>query len=142
MALPTAQQFADQWSKGMSGATEKMKAGINSVTEAPTMKAARRIDAMVAGVQRAAASGKTQAALEAVTVEDWRKQMLDKGVPRVASGAVAAKPKVAAFADQFIPWLQAGQRKLESMPRGDLETNLNRMMENARHNSQFRLQRR
>lgn len=138
MAIPNAGQIATNWRNGMASSGEKLKAGVNAVTESPTAKAARNIDRMVAGVQRAAQSGKTQRALERVSLEDWKKSMLEKGAARVASGAAAAVSKVQDFFQEFIPWLEAGQRKLESMPRGDIEQNIARAVEMMRHNSQFR----
>lgn len=138
MALPSAQQVAINWRNGMSNSSEKLKAGINAVTESPTAKAANNIDRMVAGVQRAAQSGKTAAALKRVTLEDWKQAMLSKGVSRVAAGAQQAQPKVQAFMEEFLPHIAAGQAKIASMPRGDLEANLARANEMARHTASFR----
>lgn len=138
MPMPSPATVAANWQRGMANSSEKLKQGIQAVTQSPTAKAAQRIDAMVAGVQRAAASGKTAAALNAVSTEDWKKAMLEKGVPRVAAGASAAQPKFQAFMSRFLPHLQSGLAQLESMPRGDLETNINRANAMMRHNAQFR----
>jgi hypothetical protein len=93
---------------------------------------------MLAGIQEAAASGKIEAGLRRVSLEDWRSKMIEKGIPRIASGAQSAKSNVTDFWQSFLPWLESGQRKLESMPRGDLEQNIARAIEMMRHNSQFR----
>lgn len=136
MAMPTPQQFAKNWSRGMSGATDKLRAGINAVTESPTAKAALAVDRQVAGVVRAAADGRTQAALNAVTTEMWKTAMIEKGIPRIAQGAATAEPKVARFAAEFLPFLAAGVQQLP--PRGGLEENLQRANVMARHNAAFR----
>lgn len=138
MPMPSPAQVAQNWQRGMSNSAEKLKQGVQNVTQSPTAKAAMRIDAMVAGVQRAAASGKTAAALNAVSTEDWKKAMLEKGVPRVAAGASAAVPKFQQFMTKFLPWLQSGMSQLESMPRGDLEQNIARANTMMRHNAQFK----
>lgn len=138
MAIPSAQQIATNWRNGMANATDKMKAGVNAVTEAPTAKAARNADRMVQGIQRAVADGKWQAGLNRVTLQDWKDDMLNKGIGRVAGGAAAATSKVQDFWQEFGPHLEAGVRQLESMPRGDLETNIQRAAAMMRHNSQFR----
>lgn len=138
MPMPSPTTVAANWQRGMANSSEKLKQGIQAVTVSPTSKAALRIDAMVAGVQRAANSGKTQAALNAVTLEDWKKSMLDKGVGRVAAGASAAQPKFAAFMQRFLPHLQQGLNQLDSMPRGDLEQNIARADAMMRHNATFR----
>lgn len=136
--MPTSQQAAANWKNGMANSTAKLTAGVNAVTESPTAKAARRIDAYLAGVQRAVQSGKTQAALNAVTVDQWKTAMLTKGVQRVASGAAAATPKVQAFMDQFLPFLAAGVQQLSSMPRGDLEQNIARATQMMRYTAGFK----
>jgi hypothetical protein len=139
MALPNATQMAANWANGMAQAGEKIRAGVQAVTEAPTAKAARRTDAMLAGLQRAIASGKVAAGLNAVSLEDWKSATLNKGIGRVAAGAAAAKPKVQNFAQQFLPHLEAGLRELDSMPRGDIETNIARATAMMRHNAKFRM---
>lgn len=138
MALPSPQVAAAAWQRGMANATEKMKAGVQAVTESPTAKAARRADAYIAGVQRAVSNNKWQSALNAVSTDDWRNAYLQKGIPRVASGAAQAQPKMADFMAQFFPHLQAGLAKLATMPRGDIEQNIARAAELMRHNAQFR----
>lgn len=139
MAMPSAATVAKNWQNGMANSGEKLKQGIMSVQVAPTQKAAQRIDAMVAGVIRAAQSGKTQAALNAVSLQDWQKAMIDKGLGRVAAGASSAVPKFQRFMDKFLPHLQQGLDALASNPRGDLEQNIGRMVQMARHNSTFKL---
>lgn len=136
MQSPT--QIAQNWQRGLANSTEKMKQGIQAVSVAPTAKAAARVDAMVAGVQRAAAEGKIQAGLMRVSLQDWQQAMLQKGVTRVASGAQAAVGKFEGFMAQFLPHLEAGMRALDNMPRGDLEQNLARANALARHNATFR----
>lgn len=135
-------QVAQNWANAMANSSQKLVAGVNAVTEAPTAKAARRVDAMVAGVQRAAQEGKIQRGLERVSLEDWRKAMLEKGATRVAAGAAAAKQKMQDFMADFLPHVEAGVRALDSMPRGDTETNIARAVAMMRHNATFKRTRR
>lgn len=132
----TPQQIADKWAANMGGSVEAMKAGINAVTEAPTMKAAAAVDRQVAGVVAAAASGKTQRALQAVSLESWKQAILTKGIGRVATGAAAAKNKMAAFMNEFLPFERSLVQSLP--PRGDLETNIQRANAVMRGNANFR----
>lgn len=134
-------EVARKWQANLSASIESIKNGVNAVTEAPTERAARRVDAMVAGVQRAASEGKIQDGLRRVTLADWQRAMTEKGVGRIATGAAAAQPKVAAFLTEFLPHVEEGQRRLDSMPRGDLETNLQRAVAMMRHNATFRRRR-
>lgn len=136
MAMPTPQQAAANWARGMANSTEKIRSGIQAVTDSPMAKAAARADAYAQGVQRAVADRTYQNALEAVTLEDWKKASLEKGVNRVAGGAEAAKPKMAAFLTEFLPHVAQGVASLP--PRGNTEQNIERAVQMMRHNSKFR----
>lgn len=136
MPMPSAAQFAKNWSRGMSGSAEKLRAGVAAVTESPTHKAAMAVDRQVAGVVRAMQEGRTQRALEAVSLESWKRDMTEKGIPRIAQGAAGAEGKVQAFAAEFLPFVASGVQSLP--PRGDLETNIARSAAMQRHNSAFR----
>lgn len=135
MAQLNPTQAAANWRKGMAASGDKFKAGVQAVTESPTAKAAMAIDRQVQGVIAAAQSGKTQRALNAVTLESWKNDMINKGATRISTGAATAEPKVAQFMNEFFPHLQAGIAQLP--PRGDLEQNLQRAAAMARHNAAF-----
>lgn len=134
----SAQAVAQKWSRNLGSASQAIQEGIAGVTVAPTQKAAERVNAYIAGVQRAVADGKFQSALRRVSLEDWKQAMLTKGVPRIASGANAATNKMADFMSEFLPHIEAGQRALESMPRGDIQQNIARAVAMIEHNSRFR----
>jgi hypothetical protein len=136
MANLNPTQAASSWRKGMASSGDKFKAGVAAVSESPTAKAAMAIDRQVQGVIEAAQSGRTARALNAVTLESWKKDMLEKGATRIAAGAATAEPKVAAFMNEFFPHLQSGMSQLP--PRGGLEENIQRAAAMARHNAAFR----
>jgi len=134
--MVTPQQAADNWVAGLGNSQKKMTDGINATTVAPTQLAIAAIPRQVAGVIRAAQEGKTEAGLARVSLQDWKNAMLQKGVQRVSSGAVAAKPKFAAFMGEFLPHVQSVVAGLP--PRGDTEQNINRAVEMMRGNARFR----
>lgn len=133
------QQVAQNWARGMSNATDKIRAGISAVTESPTAKAAQAADQYLAGVQQAVANRKFQDGLNAVTLGDWKDAALNKGVNRIGSGAEAAKGDFANFMAQFLPYLQAGVQQLPA--RGTIDQNIERAVQMMRYNSRFRRQR-
>lgn len=133
----SAAQAASNWASKMGQSGEKMKMGIMAVTSSPTAKAAARADAYLAGVMRAVNSGKFAASLNRVSLQQWQQAAVNKGVPRVAAGAAEGKQKFQDFMTQFLPWIEQGKQKLESMPRGDIEANINRMVAMVRHNAAF-----
>lgn len=138
MTTMSPQQIADRWASGLAGSTEKIKAGVMAVQVSPTAKAADAIDRQVAGVQAAAASGKTRAALLAVPLQSWQQSFLNKGVARISTGATAAKPKFAGFMQQFLPVLSSAVQALP--PRGDLEANIARQNALTRAIANFKYQ--
>lgn len=130
------QQVADKWAQNLGSAATAIKDGVNAVTTAPTALAAAAQDRYVAGVQQAAASGKWQAGLNRVTLQDWKDSMLAKGLARVGPGAAAAKGKFASFMSQLLPYQQTIIAGLP--PRGDLNANIARMVAMAQGMHNFR----
>lgn len=130
--------MANNWAKNLGAAGERIRQGVQSVTVSPTEKAAAAVDRQVSGVIQAANSGKTAAALRRVSNQDWQKAMMEKGIPRIASGASSSVSKVEQFLGELMPHVEAGKRSLESMPRGDKETNRARMNAWMDHMSGFR----
>lgn len=129
---------AQKWSKNLAGSTASITAGVQAVTVAPTQKAAANLSQYLAGVQNAVSSGKMARRLQAVSLSDWQQAMLNKGVNRVAAGATAAVPKMQAFMQKWLPYQQQLQQKLASMPRGDLQTNIQRAVTAIEFNAAFK----
>lgn len=100
MAAKTSAQITKKWATNTVAAGQAMRDGINAVTDNPMQKAAAAADRLVAGVQRAVASGKFQQNTQSVSLATWKNRMLQKGVPRVADGVTAATSLVQAFHDQ------------------------------------------
>jgi len=138
MARKTAAQVAEKWSRRLKQSTADIEAGIQAVSEAPTQKAAAKIDKMRARLIDAIDSGKVERGLNRVTLEEWKQKALRKGVPRIAQGADEAAPKVQAFMGELLPHIDSVKAQIESMPDLTLEDNLNRMVAFARGMSEFR----
>ena len=124
---------AQDWQTNLSNAGPKIERGIRNVNVAPGAAAARQKGAYVAGVN--ASQEKWARNVQAVSLPDWQAAAITKGVPRVASGAQAAMPKMAAFLQKVAPHIQAGLSALP--PRGGIDQNLNRANQFARHMHTF-----
>lgn len=132
--MVSAQVAAANWKSGMAGAGQKMQAGVDAVQEAPSQAAIRAIPRYLEGVNRAVSDGKLERGLNRVSLQDWKTAMKTKGIQRIASGAAAAEGKMASFLAEFLPYQEQGVQALKSMPRGDLQQNIQRavfMMEHA-----------
>ena len=137
----SAQEIARKWQRNLSGSVESIRSGVQDVTVSPTEKAASKADQYLIGVQSAVDSGKYQRGLRSVTLEQWKQAMLDKGVPRIASGAASGEPKFQEFLQEFLPYVESGQRMLDNMPRGSLQENIARSTAMIEHLANFRRQR-
>lgn len=132
-----AQDVANKWAQRLGAATDSIRQGVQGVTVNPAQKAAARADAYAAGVAQAVADGRYQRGLQKVSLASWQEAMITKGIPRVAAGANAGKQKMADFMQKWLPHQAALQSKLAAMPRGDLQTNIQRMIMAVEHNASF-----
>lgn len=132
---------SEKWARNLGAAQTSIRDGVMAVTESPMAKAANRVDAYLAGIQRAVADGKYQDGLRRVSLDQWKEALLEKGLPRISTGATAAIGKFADFMGEFLPHVEAGQRALEGQPRGDLNQNIQRAVFMMQHNARFRRRR-
>jgi predicted transcriptional regulator len=124
---------AQQWSQRLGQSTDKIKAGIQGVNVAPGQLAARQKSAYTQNV--AAAADKWARNVGAVSLGEWQQATIDKGVSRIAAGAQAAEPKMAAFMTKLLPYQAQLQGTLPA--RGGLDANINRMTTWVRGMSKF-----
>ena len=122
-----ASDVAQKWAANLGAAGPSIQKGVQSVQTSPTALAAKNPDGYLSGVQRAVASGKWQARLNAVTLQSWQSAMINKGLPRIQAGAQLGKGNMQTFMQNFLPYVYSAQGQLASQPRGNLEQNISRM---------------
>lgn len=128
---PTA--VAAKWSQNLGASTSAITAGVNSVTTPPGQAAARQKAVYTANV--AAAADKWAKNVAAVSLSEWQGDMINKGIPRIASGATAAQPKFQAFMTKLLPYID---QQVAALPaRGNLEQNISRVSQFIRGMSKF-----
>ena len=138
MAKLTPEQFQEKHARRLKGSVEDMRAGIERVTESPTLKAAAKKDKMIARLTESVQNGKWEAGLKRVTLEDWKDKMINKGLNRVAAGIDGAAAKVTAFASELLPFQDKIQDELKKMPDLTLEDSISRMTHQVRRMSGFK----
>jgi hypothetical protein len=124
---------AANWASRLGQSTQAITDGINSVQTAPGVAAARQKSVWVNNTQAAANKWATNTAN--VTLPEWQQAMIQKGVPRIASGAQAAQPKMAQFMTKLLPYIDQAKAGLPA--RGDLNANINRMVSFTQKMAQF-----
>jgi len=138
MAKLTAAQFAEKQARRLQGATEDMKMGVQSVTEAPTKKAAQKADKWFQRISADETKKRYVDGLNKVSLSDWQEKMINKGIPRVAAGIQAARPKVEAFAEKLLAYEDNLKAKVDQMPDLTLEDSANRMTAWMRGMAEFK----
>lgn len=127
MARVNAQEYTEKWQRRLKGSTEDIRRGINRVSEAPGVAAARQADLMLAKVTEAVASGRWAAKVAEVPLEEWKKKTMEKGLGRIASGVDAAATSQVAMATKLLADVDAAVAMANQTPRGTLEDNITRM---------------
>lgn len=134
----TAQQVMAKWAAAGANSENTVRAGVQAVNESPTAKAAARVDAWVAGVQRS--RDKFVNNLQAVSLQDWKNAMLGKGLQNMVNGYNDRfnQQKFLNFMNQFLPYVREGAQRVRMMPKNNLQDSINRAAEMIRHNARFR----
>lgn len=115
-------QLAQMWAQNLSGATARMTAGAQAVTQSPGQAAAAQQATWLANVT--ASANLWAAKVAAVTTAQWQQAYVTKGIPRVATGAQAAQ---ANFAQVLARIIAAEKSIVAGLPaRGNLDQNIAR----------------
>lgn len=134
----TPAEAADKHRRRTIAAIPDMQKGIESVTEAPGVKAAENRSKWIARLQESATQDKWERNVRAVTLADWKKKMIDKGIGRVAAGIEAAQGKVTTFYTQLFDYENGLLATLDTMPDLTLEDSIARMNYWVREMAKFR----
>jgi len=132
-----AAQYADKHNRRTKAAIEDMRAGVQRVTESPTAKAADAGTKMLEGIRQAVESGKWGNSLRAVSLEQWKTAMIEKGVPRVSQGLDAARAKIERTAAQLLAYENTVLEEIDRMPDLSIEDSVNRAAAWIRRMAQF-----
>lgn len=126
---------AQNWAAALGQAGNKIQQGVQAVTEAPGVKAARNANGYLNGVQQNVA--KWQRKVAAVSLGDWAQATITKGVPRIAQGAQAAQPKFQAALQPLFQYMASGLSQIENMPNDSPAARDARMLQWASYMRQY-----
>lgn len=133
-----ADEFYRVWRDRLSASVERVRAQVEKLTVSPTERAAASVQRWIARLQDPDTQERWQANLRAVSLEDWKRAMIEKGVPRIAQGASAAQAKVTDFASKLINYLNTVLPEIERMPKLTIEDSINRVTTYIRRMAQFK----
>lgn len=133
MAVKDPATVAQKWANNLSAAGPSIQAGVQAVTTAPGVAAAQQKAVWIA--QLTANADKWARNVSAVSLQTWQQDMINKGLPRIATGAQAAIPKMTLFMQQWLPYVNQGVQSLP--PRGTIQQNIQRAVAMMNYNAQF-----
>ena len=138
MAKLSTQEYVEKWQRRTTGAAPDVQRGIQRVDASPTEAAASKKDKMLANVTMAVQNGKWEAGLRRVSLGDWKKAAIEKGIPRISQGVNGATAKMADFASQLLPYQDSLKQQIAGMPDLTIEDNINRMVTFVRGMTKFK----
>ena len=133
----TPAEVAEKHARRLKASTPDIQRGVERVSVAPGQLAAAQTDKMRTNINKALDSGKWARRVSSVPLPEWKSKMINKGIPRIASGVDGAIEKTTSFFAEFLPHLETIQGELESMPSVTLEDGINRAVHNMRRNADF-----
>jgi hypothetical protein len=128
--MQTPAQVAAKFASNLGSATTSIQNGVQAVTQSPTAAAANAVTKWQQKMAQPSTASKFVAGLNGVSLQSWQSAMINKGLPRIASGAQAAIPKMTAFYNDFLPFVAGVQAKVKAMPSLTLTDSANRMLAN------------
>lgn len=137
MAKMTPAEAREKWQRRLKAAIPDIEAGVDRVTEAPGKKAAAKSAKMLANLTKSVQDGTWAQRVGAVSLEEWKRHMKEKGVGRIAAGVDGAASKAEDFFSQLFTYQDGLQAKLKAMPDLTLEDSINRMTTWVRDMSKF-----
>lgn len=134
MALdPTA--ATAKWVSRMQAAGPQITEGVNAVTTAPGVAAAKQVNTWLAKIQ--ASAQKWAKNVAAVSLSDWQTAMTQRGIPAISTGVTAKQGNYQAFAAKFFPYLAAGAATINAMPTDSLSASIAKASAQITYNSKY-----
>lgn len=133
MVEKSVDEVVKKHAKRLKASTEEMKLGIDRVTEAPSAKAVAKKDKMLAKLIESIEDGTWENSLLAYGLSEWKKDMKEKGIPRISKGIDNAEAKMKKFVAWLLSRVSEGQAKIKDMADLTLDDNIDRMVTYTRH---------
>lgn len=120
--------LAQTWANNLGGAASRMQAGAQALQTAPGQAAAAQQATWLANVT--ASANRWAQNVAAVSLQQWQQAFINKGVPRVATGAQAAQANFSAILGRILATERTIVAQLPA--RGNLDANIARSAAFAR----------
>lgn len=126
MARLTPAEIVEKQKANTKAATGRMKVGVERVTVAPGTRAASKQQKMLTRLTAVVQDGTWARRVAGVTLGDWQRAMIDKGIQRVSAGIDAATNKLVDFHTKLKAYQDTLRSQLDGMPDETLEDSIAR----------------
>lgn len=134
----TPEEFQEKHARNLKGSLDDIRKGIDRVTVAPGVKAAKKVEKLKTKWLAKVDDGTWAKNVAGVSLDEWKRKFKDIGVGRIGTGIDGAKDKVIDFAGQLLPHIATGQAALEGDADLTLEDSIARMTKFVRHMAKFK----
>ncbi len=122
----TAEQFAARWGAGLNGSIERIREGVEAVTEAPGKAAAAKGAKWQASISKVETREKWERNVGSISLEEWQSSMLNKGLNRIPDGVAQAQAKMETYGEKLIAHQNRLLAELDGMADITLEDSIRR----------------
>jgi len=129
---------AEKWARRTAGSTQDVIDGVNAVRVNPAEQAIAKKNKLIQNFTASVQNGTWERGLRRVSLDSWKQSMIQKGAQRIATGAQAAQPKMAAFMSELLPYQDGIKSEIENMPDLTIEDSAARMTTWMRRMADFR----
>jgi uncharacterized protein YaaR (DUF327 family) len=129
--------FAKKWGDRLKGATSEIRDAVQKLDKDPGALAIAQQEKLLAKVTEAIKSGKWAKKRAKVTLDDWKKAMLNKGIPNISTGVDNATSKVQDFAKKLLEYEKSQITEIDKLPTVTLEDSIRKMTEWVRRMAKF-----
>ena len=109
-------EVAAKWRQNLSNAGPTYKAGVQSVTIAPTQAAKKQADKMVRRLKESVDSGRYAEGCDSVTLPDWQSACIDQGAARLVDGAAHGESNTLRYLEVALPVIHRLAAEVRAMP--------------------------
>jgi len=134
----TAEDVTKTWQGKLKGAIPDIRSAIEKLTENPLQKAKSNKEKLKANWIKAIDEGRWDRALDKWTLEQWKAQFLNKGIPNISTGVDNATLKMNDFFKKLLEYEKAQLPAINKLSTATLEDAIKKMSEWVRTMAKFR----
>ncbi len=111
----TGKDFQELHAKNLKGATEEIRKGVEAVSVAPGQKAAAQKSVYIAKMTSSEVQDRWAKNVAKVPLEEWKKDMTEKGIGRISAGLDRSAVKMADFGEKLLAFQKTAKPEFDAI---------------------------